>query len=261
MPYNQSGQIRYYSFDLLDQFKILNAAITRQGGVSPSPWKSLNLGGTVGDKSERVAENRQIVNNSFGIDQTKIFDVWQVHGTDVVCTREPRQPNTPYQKADAILTDQPGIWLLMRFADCVPVLLYDPVRRVIGIAHAGWKGTAFGVVGKAVQQMVESYGVNPCDIRAAIGPSIGPDHYRIGQDVIDEMHHWLGPTADRFLFSVNSSVHLDLWASNQWILQQAGVEFIENPGICTACHLEDWFSHRAEHGKTGRFGILIGLQE
>jgi YfiH family protein len=261
MPYFHSGSLRYFSFNTLNQYGVLNAIITRRGGVSPSPWDSLNLGGTVGDDRERVAENRKIVCDALGIGASRLYEVWQVHSNSVAITREPRNPTLPHQKADAILTDQAGVYLLMRFADCVPILLYDPIKKICGLVHAGWKGTILRVVEQAIQKMGVLFDVLPENIFAGIGPSIGPDHYVIGRDVAMQIRSAFGNESDRFLLSHNRSIHFNLWGCNQWIMEQNGVKHIENPKICTACHLEDWYSHRAEHGNTGRFGVVIGMRE
>jgi YfiH family protein len=148
----------------------------------------------------------------------------------------------------------------MRFADCVPILFHDPKKGVVGIAHAGWLGTVRGAAKTAVETMVSRYGSQPGDILAAIGPSIGPDHYEIGRDVIVQIQDCFGAQADGLLKTKKRRTYLDLWAANALQLRHAGVEKIELAEICTACHLDDWFSHRAEKGKTGRFGALIGLQ-
>ena len=147
----------------------------------------------------------------------------------------------------------------MRFADCVPILFYDPKKAVVGIAHAGWLGTVRGAARSAVETMQARYGCKPQDLLAAIGPSIGPDHYEIGPDVIERVRQAFGADADRLLETRTGRVYLDLWTANFLQLQKTGVEQIEMAKICTACHVEDWFSHRAEKGRTGRFGALIGL--
>jgi copper oxidase (laccase) domain-containing protein len=131
---------------------------------------------------------------------------------------------------------------------------------VVGIAHAGWLGTVRGVAGTAVKAMNEKYGCMPENIMAAIGPSIGPDHYEVGPDVIAQIQNVFGDDIERLLEWRNGKSHLDLWTANYIQLQKAGVEQVEVARVCTACHLEDWFSHRAEKGRTGRFGALIGLQ-
>jgi YfiH family protein len=264
MPFHQVGSVRYFTFPNLDDAGIRHAVFTRRGGVSPGPWAELNVGGTVGDKPNRVIENRKRAFLSMGCDTESIFDVWQVHGSNVVCTRSPRSHNDPHQKADAILTDTPGVTLFMRFADCVPILFYDSALEVIGVAHAGWKGVVKGTVSAAVEQMEKTYASKPGDIRAAIGPSIAAHHYPVGREVESSLRSAFGMDADKVLLSADGghpedAVHLDLWEANRLLLEKAGVVEIEMASICTACNLKDWYSHRAEHGKTGRFGVLITL--
>jgi YfiH family protein len=260
MYFKQAGQIQYLGFDSLDKEGLFHAIVTRQQGVSPHPWQSLNLGGSGGDEPSRVVENRRLVFHAFNLDYDCIYDVWQVHGDNVICTDGPRIVDTPHQKADAILTDCPNITLLMLFADCVPILLYDPIQKVVGIAHAGWKGTVLKVATKTVEQMCACYGSKPSNILAAIGPSIGPDHYSVGDDVIRAVKDAFGSAAGYFIEYRNGAVKFNLWESNRYLLEQIGVEQIEVAGICTACNTGEWFSHRAEHGRTGRFGVLIGLR-
>jgi len=258
MPFCTADGITYYTFDSLVS-GVKQAVFTRLGGVSPEPWSSLNLGGTVGDERERVVANRLRALAAVGCDPRTVYDVWQVHGTDVVVAEEPRQPENPYVQADAILTDRPDVTLLMRFADCVPILLYDPVRRVAGIAHAGWMGTVKGTVRSAVEVMRSRFHCSPADILAAIGPSIGPDHYEIGPDVAAQVRKVFGPAAAELLIERDGRTHFDLWGANRMHLEGAGVRQVELAGICTACHTDRWFSHRAEKGRTGRFGALITL--
>ena len=261
MSFKQVGSIRYYTFDIFNSSNLVHAILTRQGGVSPSPWQSLNFGGTVGDERERVISNRSKAYQALGFNQEKIFDVWQVHSEHVICTSAPRQAGSNHEKADGIITNKSGLGLLMLFADCVPIMLYDPIRHVVGIVHAGWKGTVSGIAGKAIHIMHECYGTNPRDILAGIGPSIGPDHYQVRGDVVNQVTDTFGEHAGQFIKQHAHSTTYDLWECNRWILQRAGVNQIEVARICTACHPEDWFTHRGEGGRTGRFGALIGLKE
>jgi YfiH family protein len=258
MPFHSQGEIRYFQFEQFG-LGLVQAVFTRQGGASPAPWDSLNLGSSVGDNLERVLENRQRVLAAMGRDFASVYDVWQVHGVDVAIAQAPRIPELPHTQADAILTDKPGLTLLMRFADCVPVLLYDPLRRVAGIAHAGWMGTVRATVRFAVEAMQKQYNSNPADILAAIGPSIGPDHYEVGPEVIQQVRMAFGSDASGLLISLAGHTHLDLWAANRLLLERAGVRHVEVAGLCTACNTDDWFSHRAENGHTGRFGAIITL--
>jgi YfiH family protein len=264
MPFHQDDLIRYYTFESLSDAGVAHAVITRLGGVSPAPWASLNVGGTVGDDPSRVLENRRRSFLALGQPLESLFDVWQVHGADVVCAQNPRSPGSPHLKADAILTDQSGITLFMRFADCVPIFLFDPIHRVIGLVHAGWSGTVQFIVARAVETMQARYGSRPQDVLAGIGPSIGAHHYPVGPEVVQSVRQAFGLDASELLHCPDggdpeSEVQFDLWNANSLVLQRAGVQRIEVSGICTACDLDDWYSHRGEKGRTGRFGALIAL--
>jgi len=148
----------------------------------------------------------------------------------------------------------------MRFADCTPLLFSDATRGVVGIAHAGWQGTVKGVATAAIKAMCENYGSKVENIRAAIGPSIGVDHYEVGDDVIRQVHENFGADAESLLPRYGDRRHFDMWKANRIQLEKMGVTHIETANICTACHLEDWYSHRAEKGKTGRFAVIIALR-
>ena len=261
MKLHEAGELRYYTFDLFDQYGLPHGVFTRHGGVSPQPWASLNQGGTVGDARDHVVENRRRMFAALGRSVESLFDAWQVHGTETICTNVPRPLDQPHEKADAILTDRPEITLFMRFADCVPIYLFDPVKKVVGQVHAGWRGTVDRATAAAIRQMQARYGSRPEDLVAAIGPSICVEHYEIGQsqETVGMVHQAFGGQAESVLPRVNGAIHFDLWKANQMVLEETGVREIELAGICTACHNEDWFSHRAEKGKTGRFGALLAL--
>ncbi len=258
MPFFQQNGLRYYQFEIFPE-EVIQAVFTRQGGVSPRPWDSLNVGGAIGDDISHVRENRIRSFKALGRIPESIHDVWQVHSADVVYADGPRPLDTPYQKADILVTDNPQVTLFMRFADCTPILLYDPRKKVVGIIHAGWLGTVRGAARVAVQAMQARYGSDPVDVLAAIGPAIGPDHYEVGEDVITKVRQAFGAEAGSLLKTHGESVHFDLWEANRAQLAEAGVKQIEIAGICTACHPADWYSHRGEKGRTGRFGALIAL--
>jgi len=258
MPFIEKNGFRYFQFENFPDI-VTHAIFTRQGGTSPEPWNSLNVGGTVGDDLANVRENRISAFSQLGRDPESVFDLWQVHGTRAVFASKSRQPNSHEDKGDLIFTDRPEVSLFMRFADCTPLLFFDSSKGIVGIAHAGWMGTVRGVATAAVAAMKNKYGSHPEDIQAAIGPSIGPDHYEIGDDVIQQVHDAFGKDAETLLPRVGKRRHFDMWAANRIQLEKAGVEQIENANICTVCNLKDWFSHRGEKGKTGRFGALIAL--
>jgi purine-nucleoside/S-methyl-5'-thioadenosine phosphorylase / adenosine deaminase len=240
---------------------VYHAIFTRHGGISPKPWESLNFGASVGDDTSRVVKNRELALCSLGLIPESVYDVYQIHSTNIVVTDRPLNKNETHIKADAILTDRPYVTLLMRFADCVPILLFDPVKRAIGIVHAGWVGTVDKIIEKGILEMSRNYGTSPKDLIAAIGPSIGPDHYSIGEDVLSRIQSSYREDADQLVSKCNGNWYFDLWKANMISLHKVGVDKIEVAEICTYCNMEDWFSHRGENGRTGRFGVVFGLSE
>jgi len=259
VPFYQAGLIKYYRFSSLENPGLYHAIFTRHGGISPSPWKSLNFGASVGDDIQRVMQNREKALSVLQLKPESVYDTFQIHSTEIVSIDQPLPPNVTHLKADAIITNKPNITLMMRFADCVPILLFDPVNHVIGISHAGWMGTVHKIAGMTVQKMKTNYGTNPNSLLAAIGPSIGPDHYSIGDDVVEKVHSSFGNKDEQLIIVDHGKSYFDLWKANQVVLNEIGVSNIEVAGICTSCNMNDWFSHRGEHGKTGRFGVVIGL--
>ncbi len=260
MSFHERGGLRYYTFPAFEAAGVRHAVLTRRGGASRVPFESLNMGSSVGDDPAAVAENRRRAFALFGRADDSVPELHQVHSTRVLLGAR-RRAGEPPPQADGVVTDDPMLTLCMRFADCVPILLYDPVRRAAGMAHAGWKGTIAGVAASAVEAMRAHFGSRPEDILSGIGPSIGPDHYAVGEEVLDVLQAAFGDKAAEWLIRRGDKTHLDLWAVNREMLHRSGVKRIELAGICTACHTEDWFSHRAEHGKTGRFAALMWIEE
>lgn len=258
MPFRDIGALRVFQFESFPSNRLIHGIFTRRGGSSPPPWASLNLGGTVGDDPARVRENRRQVLAALGLSLESVFDVWQVHSDVVIEATGPRG-DLPLEQADGIVSATPGVALVMRFADCVPILLVDPTRDAIGIAHAGWLGTARQVVRTAVRKMSERYGSRPADLIVGLGPSIAAHHYPVGPDVIEVIEKGLGSASAAHLPRIGDRTALDLWSANASILRNEGVRNIEIAGICTACDTQDWYSHRAESGRTGRFGAILAL--
>jgi hypothetical protein len=255
--FQRSNGIHYLAFESFANLP--HGVFTRRGGVSPAPWDSLNVGGSVGDDLANVRENRVRSFRALDRDPASIHDVWLVHGMDAVYADAPRDLSTKAPQADILFTDNPKVTLYMRFGDCVPLLFHDPKKGVVGIAHAGWLGTVRGVAAAAVQAMTRRYGSDPRDLRAAIGPSIGPDHYEVGEDVAEKVRAAFGARAESLLAPHDGRFHFDLWSANRIQLEDAGVGRVEVCEVCTACHTDDWFSHRAEKGRTGRFGAILAL--
>ncbi len=261
MPFATTGTIKYLAFASFSRAGLPHAVLTRRGGLSAPPWGSLNMSYMVGDDENHVLENNRRAFRALARPPESVFNIVQVHGREVALVTAPPEPGATPPQADAVLTDNPAVTLLLRFADCVPILFHDPRQKVVGLAHAGWRGTVNRVAAAVVGQMEAAYGSRPADILAAIGPSICARHYQVGPEVIAQVEQAFKGEAGAVLSSANGGAKFDLWRANEIVLRQAGVEHVETAGICTACHVEDWFSHRAEKGKTGRFGALIGLAD
>jgi len=241
---------------------------TRLGGVSPAPYDSLNLGLRVGDDPEKVVENRRLLFAAFGLDLGRSVWCRQIHADGVVAVDEAdagrgsTEEDSIVEDADALVTDTPGLPLCVTVADCVPVLLFDPERRAIGLAHAGWGGTVARISSRTVEAMGERFGCDPESVRAAIGPSIGPAGYEVGADVIERAEAGFGDRAGEVLSPAgDGKAHLDLWAANRIDLEEAGVARgrIEVAGLAVDEHLDEFYSHRHEGGCTGRFIALAAL--
>lgn len=258
MQRREIDAVAYYQFDFWPTLR--HGVFTRNGGVSCAPWASLNLGGNVGDAAEAVRANHERIYHLLQLNGSRVCSLWQVHGADTIIADGPVNGRRWMGLADAIVTDKLDTPLMMRFADCTPLMFFDPVQGVIGMAHAGWRGTVQGIGTNTVRTMVQAYGCKPENIQAGIGPSIGPNRFQVGEEVVKAVQDYFG-TLDGLVRRdpLDGTAYVDLWAANALDLQRAGVEQIEIAGICTAERTDEFFSHRAEKGRTGRFGAVLSL--
>ena len=256
MTIHRKDNIAYYTFPVLDELGIAHGIFMRHGGVSHAPWSSLNLATTVGDTRENVIENRRRITACLNRPAESIYDVWQIHSNTVITTDRPRHLDTPHQKADAIITDNFAVTLMMLFADCVPILLFDRSTNTAAIAHAGWQGTVNKVVECTIAKMIVEHGCAPETMTACIGPSICGDHYQVGENVIEAVSQVFTNT-DEILVEKEGLFYLNLQNANRKIIADAGISDIHISGICTAENTHEWFSHRAESGNTGRFAAVL----
>jgi hypothetical protein len=256
----ENGKLVFYQFEQWRDSPIKHGIYTRCGGTSNAPYDSLNMGGNVGDTPQNVRHNHEVMYASAGVRGDRACTVWQVHSNDVVIASRPARNRRWVVAADGLISDQIETPLTMRFADCVPILFFDPVRGVTGIAHAGWRGTVAGICAATVRAMAHTFGCKQQDIQAGIGPSIGPSHYQVGEEVVKAISDYFAVT-DGLIErdSTDGSAYLDLWAANALDLRRAGVEQIEIARICTAENTHEFYSHRREKGRTGRFGAVISL--
>ena len=240
---------------------------TRVGGVSPAPWDSLNLGGNRGDDPTRVRENFIRFCGAIGTDPFATAKNHQVHGN---CIRPVTRadvfadPGLPgYVEADGLITNEPGVCLTVFSADCIPVLLYDPVARVVAAAHAGWRGTALGIAARGVEAMARDYGSRPENILAAIGPGISACCFETRLDVPQAMREALGQAAEPFLVPQSDGEHykVDLKGVNAHWLRAAGLspDHIAVCDACTVCRPDLFWSHRKVGLSRGSMAAMIQL--
>ena len=252
----EQGAVRFYTFTSFPNGELTHAVFGRAGGVSPAPYDSLNMSISTGDSLENVRENRRLALAAAGVKAAAVATLWQVHGTDVVAVST--EPGDPLTQADALITNARGVTLFLRFADCVPILLFDPVRRVTGIAHAGWRGTVAGMAQSVVRAMIANYGCAAADILAGVGPAVGPARYEVGADVVQAARVAF-PLDAGFVEVRGGKSYFDLWSANAAALRAAGVRSLEVANLCTAENKHEFFSHRGDGGQSGRFGALIGM--
>ena len=212
---------------------------------------------------------RRLWCRAIGVDPTRLVTTGQVHGNSVLRATAAHagrgaMPGSPLAGvADAMITNEPGVVLLSMHADCLPILLVDPVTPAVGVVHAGWRGTVANVAGAAVAALHEAFGTDPGTVRAFLGPAIAASCYEVGDDVATAWTELVGPDHQGVALQPRGPRWtFDVTGANAYLLQQAGLvpELIEWCGICTRCDGDDWFSHRGQGPLTGRFGAIIALR-
>jgi YfiH family protein len=252
-----------YTFDSLAQLPVRAHVSTRHGGVSPAPWHSLNFSILRGDTPVRVQQNRDRLAAALGIEPQSIIRCRQVHGVGIA--KVGIDDAGQWQEGiDGLITNTAELPLMLVFADCAPILLYDRHRHALGVCHAGWRGTINGIADITLWAMRAAYDTDPADVVACIGPSIGPQSYQVGEEVVTLAQVKL-KKPERFFQHLDGPDHnpyFDLWAANAAQLYDAGVppNQIEISGIDTARQTAEFFSHRAERGRCGLFTMTAWLQ-
>lgn len=286
---NKQGDVEYLTFPLLEQTGCVEHLFsTRLGGVSEGMFATMNLSFSRGDNPEHVLENYRRVAAVLKVSPNDMVTSKQTHTTNIrLITSDDkgkgivREPD--YDNVDGLITREKGIVLVTSYADCVPLYFVDPVKKAIGLAHSGWRGTVQQMGACMVQAMREQFGSNPKDLVAAIGPSICRHCYEVSEDVAEAFWRMLvgtedilqeiqqngcyddGTTIPRVVTKGKAAgkYQMDLWLANLIILRKAGIplEQIAVTDICT-CHNPDYlFSHRASKGKRGALEAFLMLRE
>ncbi len=266
---NEKNGVCYITFPKLEAVGgNLHAFSTRIGGVSQGHCSSMNFGFSVGDKEEAVFENFRIFCNAVGFDSERLVLSQQTHTANIRCVTEADigkgiWRERDYSDVDGLVTNLPDIVLVTQYADCTPLILFDPVTKTAATSHAGWRGTVGEIALKTVEVMIKEYGANPKDIIAAIGPNIAKCCYEVDNPVIDEVNRisYLD-RAKCYTEKENDKFMLDLREINREILLHAGVreENIDIADLCTCCNSDFFHSHRASKGKRGTLAAMICIK-
>ena len=237
-----------------------HAFTTRLGGVSRDHLFGLNLAMHKGDLDTNVEENYRMLTAALGVEAEKLVLTRQVHGdvirvvTELDCRGVDHHA---YPECDGLITNTWGVSLVVFTADCTPILLHDPVTGAVGAAHAGWRGTALDIAGKTVQAMVDTFGCRAADIRAAIGPNIGPCCFETDEDVPLALEESFGKAVGEWIRPSGNKFYVNLKAINALALRRAGVASVEISQECTMCRPDRYWSHRYTRGLRGSQGALI----
>lgn len=242
---------------LLGEIGITAIFSERHGGISPAPFDSLNLGHGMGDSSKNVEINMARLVEAAGLGG-RPHQAEQVHGVEhVICSGTGLLHS---EQADILISNEPAIPIAVRTADCLPILMADPVNRVVAAVHAGWRGSAAGVVITAVEQMLKM-GAREEHIRASLGPCIGPCCFKVDDNTAELLKKSTTGAEEAVVYTPEP--HPDLTAINRLQLKETGVkeDHIETFDICTCCHPERFYSYRRDHGTTGRHLAVVALPE
>lgn len=251
----QENGLTYYRFEIFDDCKQLTHGIfTKYGGESPPPRQGLNMTFFRGEPEEPVQANIKMAADAVGCNN--LAYIGQVHSDKALVVRAenqytPKGPQEVIQGYDAMITPDRDIGLLITLADCQGVLLFDPNTEVLALIHSGWRGSVQNIIGKTANRMVSEFGVDPSNILAGIGPSLGP--------CCAEFKNYKDELPESFL-DYKQGFNFDFWAISRDQLTEAGLkpDNIEISQMCTKCGEEGFYSYRGD-GLTGRFGFLAGL--
>lgn len=258
-----SGEVGYLTFKKFEKYSFLSHAFsTRFGGVSKNEFRSMNFYLSGSESAENVEENYRIFCNALGYDKSKLVRSLQVHGDKikVIGDEDVKNRKLNFSGIDGFITDVPGVVLKTSHADCCPVYMFDPVKKIVGLAHAGWRGTVSKIAENLARNFTEKFGSEKENLICALGPCIGKCCFEVGEDVKNEFAALnLGMAFEKI---ENDKFKIDIKETNKRILENFGIpsENIVKSDICSCCN-KDWlFSHRATGGKRGNNAALITMK-
>jgi YfiH family protein len=256
------GGVRLLVCEGLEREGFANAFPTREGGTSPFPSGALNLAGFDQDSRENILENRRRLLSALG-GRWKLAACWQVHGSDILVVKDPADTNPEQNRCDALTTRTAGVLLGVKTADCVPLLMGDPVTGACAAVHAGWRGTLAGVARRALARMSEEFGTRASDVRVAVGPAALACCYEVGPEVVGAFRENFRGAESLFTPTREGHALVDLHRANLEQLADSGVlrERIHALPLCTMCRTDLFFSYRKEKrgdAPTGRHLSVIG---
>ena len=256
MQLHRIGRIQYVKVEFPEPACSTQGFTTRHEGVSRPPYNSLNLGINTQDQQANVEGNRSLLTRAFGVNQEALITPRQVHGSDILVINETNEDYSHFLsvEGDAVITNQPNVMIGVCVADCVPIILCDPVKKIIAVVHAGWKGTAARLATKTVAGMQSEFGSEPGHIHAAIGPCIQKCCYEVDEPVRKAFQQSGVPWDECTELITPGKWQLDLAAANRELLLQAGLlsEAIQLSDQCVCCHSEQFFSYRRDKEDSGR---------
>lgn len=265
----ENGGVVLYTFPAFDAVPFVRHGFsTRLGGVSEGDFASMNLSFTRGDEDSLVRENFRRICGAMDVDMEQVVVSAQEHHTHIYnataadCGRGVTRERG-YSDIDGLLTDEPGVVLCTQYADCVPLLFVDPVKRVVGASHSGWKGTVARIGAVTVERMCADYGCRREDILAGIAPSIGPCCFEVDAPVYEAFSHMEGWDECCATHDPGDKFHIDLWEVNRRILLSAGLQpgHITVTDLCTRCHPDLFWSHRAAGSRRGSLAAFISIAD
>ena len=264
----EKNGVTYLTFDALEKAGVRHGFSTRLGGVSKGHLASMNLSFHRGDTRENVLTNFQRIGDAIGFDWRKLVMSAQIHETKIREVTNENQGEGILKDTvpgiDGLITKEKALPLYTSFADCVPLMFYDPVQKAAALAHSGWRGTVAKIGEKMTRTFEKMYGSDPKDLIVVIGPSICRKCYEVSEDVIEEFGKIFSrKDLEEIAISKGKGKYmLDLWKANEKILLSAGIapEHVQLPDLCTCCNSDKLFSHRASHGKRGNLGAFIVLE-